>query len=471
MTRIADLDATGQAELVRSKQCSPAELLEETIAAIRRIDPQLNAVIIPLFDEARAQLARGELGSGPFHGVPMLLKDLGATLAGTPQYGGTRVLRDRRWVSPHDSELVARLRRAGFLFVGKANTPELGLSPTTEPDTFGPTRNPWDPSRIVGGSSGGSASAVAARLVALAHAGDGGGSIRNPAGACGIAGLKPSRGRITLGPDKGEAWSGCVTEFVVARSVRDLANVLDCVHGALPGDPHVAPPPARRYAEEPGRPPGRLRIGTFLGNASYPGGADARAALEGCAKLLSSLGHDVHDGYPKELDHDELGHMLAISVAASVAHELATIEQLTGKPVPEDGVEPATWAFAERGRALPVTDYLANLDAMHRYAHRLAAWWNENDLLVTPTMSEPPPAIGTLKGADVERIVRLVPYTSPYNVSGQPGIALPLHWTADGLPLGVQIVARHGEEDLLLRIGAQLEAAAPWIDRRPPICA
>lgn len=471
MTRIAELDATGQAELIRSKQCSPAELLEETIAAIERLDPQLNAVVIPLFDEARAQLAQGALGDGPFHGVPMLLKDLGATLAGTPQYGGTRVLRDRRWVSPHDSELVARFRRAGFLFVGKANTPELGLSPTTEPDTFGPTRNPWDPSRIVGGSSGGSAAAVAARLVALAHAGDGGGSIRNPAGACGIAGLKPSRGRITLGPDKGEAWSGCVTEFVVARSVRDLANVLDCVHGALPGDPHVAPPPARRYSEEPGRSPGRLRIGTFLGNASYPGNADARAALEGAARLLASLGHEVHDGYPKELDHDELGHMLAISVAASVAHELATIERLTGEPVPESGVEPATWAFAERGRALSVTDYLANLDAMHRYAHRLAAWWNTNDLLVTPTMSEPPPEIGTLKGADVERIVRLVPYTSPYNVSGQPGIALPLHWTADGLPLGVQLVARHGEEDLLLRVGAQLEAAAPWSGRRPRICA
>lgn len=471
MTRITDLDATGQAERIRSKQCSPAELLEETIAAIRRIDPQLNAVVIPLFDEAREALARGALGDGPFHGVPMLLKDLGATLAGTPQYGGTRVLRDRRWVSPHDSELVARFRRAGFVFVGKANTPELGLSPTTEPDAFGPTRNPWDPARIVGGSSGGSASAVAARMVALAHAGDGGGSIRNPAGACGIAGLKPSRGRITLGPDKGEAWSGCVTEFVVARSVRDLANVLDCVHGALPGDPHVAPPPARRYAEEPGRAPGRLRIGSFLGNATYPGGADARAALEGCAGLLASLGHDVHDGYPKELDHDELGHMLAISVAASVAHELATIEQWTGAPVPESGVEPATWAFAERGRALAVTDYLANLDAMHRYSHRLAAWWNENDLLVTPTMSEPPPELGTLKGADVERIVRLVPYTSPYNVSGQPAIALPLHWTAEGLPLGVQLVARHGEEDLLLRVGAQLEAAAPWIDRRPPICA
>lgn len=471
MTRPADLDATGQAELIRSKACSPSELLEETIAGIQRVDPKLNAVVIPLFDEAREQLARGKFGEGPFRGVPMLLKDLGAALAGTPQYGGTRVLRDRGWISPHDSELTARFRRAGFLFVGKANTPELGLSPTTEPDTFGPTRNPWNTSRIVGGSSGGSAAAVAARMVAVAHAGDGGGSIRNPAGACGIAGLKPSRGRITLGPDIGEAWSGCVTEFVVARSVRDLAHILDCVHGALPGDPVAAAPPARRYAEELGRDPGRLRIGLFTGNASYPGGPDARAAVEGCGRLLTSLGHDVHLGYPKELDHDDLGRLLGLSVAACVAHELDGIAARTGKPVSPDGVEPATWAFAERGRALSATAYLANLDEMHRYSHRLSAWWETNDLLVTPTMSEPPPEIGTLKGADIERIVRLVPYTSPANVSGQPGIALPLHWTAEGLPLGIQLVARQGAEDLLLRVGSQLEAAAPWIGRRPGVCA
>ena len=471
MTRIADLDATAQAELVRSKSCSPSELLEETIAGIQRVDPKLNAVVIPLFDEAREQLARGEFGDGPFRGVPMLLKDLGATLAGAPQYGGTRVLRDRHWISPHDSELTARFRRAGFLFVGKANTPELGLSPTTEPDTFGPTRNPWKLDRIVGGSSGGSAAAVASRMVAVAHAGDGGGSIRNPAGACGIAGLKPSRGRITLGPDIGEAWSGCVTEFVVARSIRDLANILDCVHGALPGDPVAAAPPARRYAEELGRDPGRLRVGLFTGNASYPGGADARAAVAGCGKLLASLGHHVHDGYPKELDHDDLGRILAVSVAASVAHELAGIAARTGSPVPRDGVEPATWAFAERGRALTAAEYLANLDAMHRYSHRLSTWWETNDLLVTPTMSEPAPEIGTLKGADIERIVRLVPYTSPYNVSGQPGIALPLHWTAEGLPLGIQLIAKQGAEDLLLRVASQIEAAVPWIDRRPPVCA
>jgi amidase len=469
--QLADLDATAQAELVRSKECSPRELLDATIDAIERVNPSLNAVVIPLFDEARAQLERGEFGDGPFRGVPLLLKDLGAALAGTPQYGGTKVLRDRKYISPSDSELTARFRRAGFVFVGKTNTPEFGLSPTTEPDTFGATRNPWNTDRIVGGSSGGSASAVASRMIAIAHAGDGGGSIRNPAGACGVAGLKPSRGRITLGPDTGQSWSDCVTEFVIARTIRDLAHTLDCVHGYFPGDPSPAPAPARPYGEELGREPGRLRVGMFVGNAATPGSPDARAAVEGCARLLAGLGHDVHDGYPPELDRNEIGNLLGISVAASVAHELDIIEQHTGAPVPQDGVEAATWLFAERGRSLSATQYLANLDDMHRYARRICQWWDDNDILITPTMSEAAPPIGELKGVDVERIVRLVPYTAPYNITGQPGLALPLHWTSDGLPLGIQLIARYGAEDLLLRLGSQIEAAAPWIGRRPAVCA
>ena len=471
MIELADLDATAQAELVRSKQCSPRELLDATIDAIERVNPSLNAVIIPLFDYAHEQLARHEYGDGPFLGVPLVLKDLGATLAGTPQYSGTRVLRDHHWVSPNDSELTARFRRAGFIFTGKTNTPEFGLSPTTEPETFGATRNPWHTDRIVGGSSGGSAAAVASRMVALAHAGDGGGSIRNPAGACGVVGLKLSRGRITLGPDIGESWSGCVTEFVIARTVRDLAHVLDCVHGYAAGDPAPAPPPPRPYGDELGRDPGRLRVGMFTGNSATPGSPDARAAVEGCARPLEGLGHYVHDGYPSELDRNELGNLLGVSVAASVAHELDIIAARLGQPVSRDGVEPATWSFAERGRALTATQYLANLDDMHRYARRLHSWWDDNDILITPTMSEAAPPIGELKGADVERIVRLVPYTAPYNISGQPGIALPLHWTSDGLPLGIQLVSRYGGEDELIRLASQIEAAAPWIGRRPTVCA
>ncbi len=469
MTGFADFDATGQAALVANGECSAEELLEWTIAAIERVDPQVNAVVIPLFEHGRAQVARGELGQGPFRGVPTVVKDLGATIAGTPQYKGTRVLRDRNWVSPADTELTARLRRAGFVFVGKANTPELGLSPTTEPNTFGPTRNPWGLDRIVGGSSGGSAAAVAARMVAIAHASDGGGSIRNPAGACGIVGLKPSRGRVTHAPEFGERWDGASTELVVTRSVRDVAGVLDAVAGYVPGDPSPAPPPERPFAEEVGRDPGRLRVGTYVGN---PSSEEPKVAVERCAALLAGLGHVIVDDHPAALDEEGFGAHLATSIAVSVARDIELIAEATGAPVPPDGVEPATWGFVERGRAVSATEHLANLEQLHRYSRRLCQWWGDgNDILVTPTMGEPPPRIGELKGADVERIIRLVPYTASYNVSGQPAIALPLHVSAEGLPVGVQLVAAYGREDLLLRLASQLEAVAPWADRRPPVCA
>ena len=469
---LAALDATAQAELIDSGACSPSELLETCIDAVERLNPTLNSVVIPLYDMARSQVASGAIGEGPFRGVPLLLKDLGATVAGAPQYGGTRFLRDHRWISPRDSTLVERFRAAGFVMFGKTNTPELGLSPTTEPDTFGPTRNPWNPDRIVGGSSGGSAAAVASRVVGLAHAGDGGGSIRNPAGAVGAVGLKPSRGRMTLGPDVGESWSGCVTEHVITRTVRDTASVLDCVAGYAPGDPAPAPPPVRPFAAEVGADPGRLRVGLFWANDHMPGGPDARAAVEQCGRLLEGLGHDVHTGYPTALDRTDAGGLLAVSVMASVAHELEGYSRDVGVPLRRGDVEDATWTFYEQGCKLSATEYLDNLDALHRYARDLCGWWADgNDVLVTPTMAEAPPRIGELKGAPVERIVALVPYTSPFNVSGQPAIALPLFWNEENLPLGVQLVAAYGREDLLIRVAAQLEAAAPWIDRRPPVCA
>jgi amidase len=386
--QLADLDATAQAELVRSGQCSPRELLDATIEAIERVNPKLNAVVIPLFDYAHAQLERGEFGDGPFCGVPLVLKDLGAALAGTPQYGGTRVLRDHKWISPSDSELTARFRRAGFIFTGKTNTPEFGLSPTTEPETFGPTRNPWHTDRIVGGSSGGSASAVASRMVAIAHAGDGGGSIRNPAGACGVVGLKPSRGRITLGPDIGESWSGCVTEFVIARTVRDLAHVLDCVHGYMSGDPAPAPPPARPYGEELGREPGRYVWACSGATPRRRASPDARAAVEGCAKLLAGSATTCTTGTPPNSTRTISAACSAFrwrrrsptSSTSSRAHRRTspTRRCRTGHLVRSPSA----------GRALTATQYLANLDEMHRYARRLSAWWEHNDILITPTMSE-----------------------------------------------------------------------------------
>jgi amidase len=475
-SNLANLDGLDQAQLVADGTCTPVDLVEAAIERIERINPQINAVITPLFEEARAEAAR-PLPAGPYRGVPLLLKDLGCHVAGMPVFGGTRFLRERKWTARHTSFLAERFRAAGFLFVGKTNTPELGLSPTTEPNTFGPTRNPWMLDRIVGGSSGGSAAAVAAGLTPLAHAGDGGGSIRNPAGACGLVGLKPSRARTSLGPEVGEGWAGCTTEHVITRSVRDAAAVLDCVAGPGVGDPYIAPPPGRPYREELGKDPGRLRIGHFVSNDFTPAHPESVAAVDVTARLLASLGHEVEDAYPDALDEPDLGEYTSIAVAASVATDLEAMGRDAGAVVGENDVEPTTWAMAERGRALSATEYLASVAALHAYGRRLRSWWRENtseagyDILITPTMSEPAPQIGSLKGADIERIIHLVPYTMPYNVSGQPAIGLPLHWSADGLPVGIQLVARYGAEDLLVRLASQIEEAQPWSTRRPPLHA
>ncbi|MBJ20931.1 MAG: amidase [bacterium] len=471
------MDATAQAGLIASGQSSASELVEAAIERIEGVNPEINAVVTELFDHARAEAASSALPDGPFRGVPLLLKDLGCHVAGIPVYGGTRFLRDRAWVAPTDSVLAKRFRAAGFIFVGKTNTPELGLSPTTEPDTFGPTRNPWNPDRIVGGSSGGSAAAVAAGLTPLAHAGDGGGSIRNPAGACGLVGLKPSRGRTSLGPGKGEGWAGCVTEHVVTRSVRDAAAVLDCVAGPAPGDPYHAPPPARPFAEELGRAPGRLRIGQFIHNEFTPAHPESVQAVQATAALLGELGHHVDETYPEALDESHLGEWTSTAVSASVAHEISQMEASVGERAKEGDFEPATLAMADHGRALSAAEYVANLDELHAYGRRLRSWWAEEpgadgyDILITPTMAEPAPPIGSIKGAEIDCIIRLVPYTMPYNVSGQPAIGLPLHWSEDGLPVGIQLVSRYGEEGLLIRLASQLEAALPWHERIPPIHA
>jgi amidase len=473
---LADLDGLGQAGLVADGTCTPTDLVEAAIERIERINPQINAVIVPLFERALAEAA-GPLPEGPYRGVPLLLKDLGCHVAGVTVFGGTRFLRDRKWSSPTDSFLAERLRAAGFIFVGKTNTPELGLSPTTEPETFGATRNPWDPTRIVGGSSGGSAAAVAAGLTPLAHAGDGGGSIRNPAGACGLVGLKPSRARTSVGPEVGEGWAGCTTEHVITRSVRDAAAVLDCVAGPGTGDPYIAPPATRPFLDELGQDPGRLRVGCFVRNDFTPAHPESGAAVKIAADLLAALGHEVHDTYPEALDEPDLGESTSMAVAASVAKDLEVMGRDAGEPVGASDVEATTWAMAERGRAISATEYLHCVAELHAYGRRLRSWWREQpgeagyDILITPTMAEPAPLIGSLKGADVERIIRLVPYTMPYNVSGQPAIGLPLHWTAEGLPVGIQLVARYGGEDLLLRLASQLEAAQPWVGRRPPIHA
>ena len=473
---VAWLDATAQAELVRTGQVSPAELVEGAITRVEKLNPELNAVIHPLFDKARAQAA-SELPNGPFRGVPFMVKDLFAPTAGDPIHNGMRVLRDAGNVASDDVYVTARYRRAGFVFVGRTNTPELGLLPTTEPLAHGPTRNPWDVSHSPGGSSGGSAAAVAAGMVPVAHASDGGGSIRIPASMCGLVGLKVSCGRITLGPDRDE--TGLSVNHVVARSVRDSAGILDVTCGPAPGDMVVAPAPARPYRDEVGADPGRLRVGLL---AHDPGGTlhpDCVAAVRGAAALLESLGHHVEESHPAVLDRPaENGASFLARWSTTARLGLQVVGRMVGRELTAADVEPYTWVMAEMANGVSGVDLARALAASAAFTRSLAGWWAGGfDLLLTPTLGSVPPRIGELSpaldDADAFRttLTALVPYTTHFNVSGQPAMSLPLHWNDDGLPVGVQLVAGYAREDVLFRVAAQLEQAQPWAHRRPPVSA
>ena len=473
------LDATAQADLVRRGEVSALELVEHAIARIVRLNPQLNAVIHARFDAARAEADTVVAGSAPFSGVPFLVKDLLCTMAGDPIHFGTRVLRDAGMRAPSDSYLTTKLRAAGLIILGRTNTPELGTLPTTEPDAYGPTRNPWNLAHSTGGSSGGSAAAVAAGLVAAAHANDGGGSIRIPASECGLVGLKPSRGRTSFGPDLGDSINGLVCEGVVTRTVRDTAGLLDAIAGRMPGDPYSAPPPARPYVREVGAAPGRLRIGVHI---TPPGGLgachpEAVAAAGRAAALLSSLGHHVDEAHPEALDDPDVARHFSTMYATNTAWLLDQLETYTGRAVTADDVDSLNWALAELGRACPATQLLDTIHWLHGYTRRVASWWESGfDLLLTPTLPEPPPPLGHFR-PDPDPLVAglrataFAAFTMPFNTTGQPAISLPLHWTSDGLPVGIQLVAPYDGEDLLLRVAAQLEEAQPWADRRPPVHA
>ncbi|MHB8593193.1 MAG: amidase, partial [Acidimicrobiales bacterium] len=450
MPGASDLDAIGQAAAVRRGETTPMELVEEALSRIEALNPELNAVIHSMPDQARRQAA-GELADGPFCGVPLVIKDLIAHSAGDPMHEGTRMLHDMGWVEPEDTYLVAKLRAAGFVIVGRTNTPEFGLVPTTEPEAYGPTRNPWDTSRSTGGSSGGSAAAVASGMVAVAHANDGGGSIRIPASECGLFGLKPSRGRTSLGPEYGEVWSGFVAEHVVTRSVRDSAAVLDVVAGPMPGDPYVAPAAARPFADEVGADPRRLRVGVL---STDPAGvlevdADCVAATRSAAALLGELGHDVDDCYPAALADPGLTPNFVTIYSVYADWCLEDTRRRTGRAVDVGGIEPATWALAQMSRETSPAQYVMALQYLHSFSRALCSWWEVDgyDVLVTPTIPEPPPTLGQFAStpdnplAPLFRSASIVPFTVPYNVTGQPAASIPLHWNAAGLPIGVQLVA------------------------------
>ena len=479
MTDLSHLDATTQAELVRTGAASPIELVDSAIERIEKCNDELNAVIIPLFERARIA-ANGILPDGPFRGVPILIKDLDGTLAGAPYHGGNKLLKELNYIPEVTSYLFSKLEEAGFVIVGKTNTPELGLMPSAEPLTYGPTHNPWDLTRSAGGSSGGSAAAVAAGLVPVAHAGDGGGSIRIPASMCGLFGLKPSRGRISLGPMESESWGGLVMRHVVTRTVRDSAAVLDVLEGYMTGDPYTAPPPARPYRKEVGADPGKLRIGVCTHAPSGLAETDpvCVAAVGDAASLLEGLGHTIEDSAPAALSESGLMDQFSAVMMSSLRADLAELAEIAGRPLTAVDVEPMTWLFSETGGDYDGGDYVRAIHEMHRWTRRMEAWWDLGfDLLLTPTLAEPPPVLGDVGRQDdgglnaAGRSVPFAAYTAPFNVTGQPAMSVPLYRTESGLPIGVQLVAAPFREDLLIRVAAQLEEAAPWADRRPPVHA
>ena len=469
----ARYDGLGLAELVRRGDVTPLELLEAAISAVESRNPEINAVVCRLYDQARGAISAG-LPAGSFTGVPYLLKDLGALYTGAVTTGGSALFKD--YVADHDSEITARLKRAGLVIFGRTNTPELGLASSTEPRLFGPTRNPWNLAHSAGGSSGGSAAAVAAGMAPMAHATDGGGSIRIPASACALFGLKPTRARNPLGPDAGEGWGGASVAHAVTRTVRDSAALLDATAGPDVGDPYWAPPPAGPFLAEVGRDPGRLRIAItttpWNGQPVHDECADAARAA---ARLCERLGHHVEEASPVA-DAAALGAATLIVIGGNLRATMEARAQALGRPLSESDVERITWIRAMDGHTARAADYAHAIGVMHRTGRQVAPFFRRFDVLLTPTMCQPPHPLGVIDmmttdaAAYNKAVLGTIAFTSLWNSCGNPAMSVPLAWSRGGLPLGVQFVGRFGDEATLFRLGAQLEAAQPWFERRPPGC-
>jgi amidase len=486
-------DGLGLAQMIRNGEVTAEEVCNAAIRRIEALNPSLNAVITPMFGEGRRVVQAGP--EGPFAGVPFLLKDLLHAYAGVRMTYGSAAMRD--FVPDHDSTVVKRFKRAGLVALGKTNVPEFGLMGVTEPEAFGPTRNPWDLQHTPGGSSGGSAAAVAARMVPLASANDGGGSIRIPAACCGLFGLKPSRGRVPMGPDYGEAWDGAVCDHVLTRTVRDSAAMLDVLHGPAPGDPYHIAPPDGPFRDAIQQAPESLRVGFStrhpVGGAMHP---ECVQAVEDAAALLDDLGHHVE---PAEPDVDGLAVTRAYITLyfGQIAADLDWITDYLGAKAAQR-MEAGTRALALIGKSLSAGDYVASRRSWNTFARAMGAFHQRYDLYLTSTLAAPPARIGELMPGAVENVgmtlintlnvsklmvasgivdrlatdnFARLPFTQLANLTGQPAMSVPLHWTDEGLPCGVQFIAPFGQEARLLRLAAQLEAAQPWAHRRPPLVA
>lgn len=486
-------DGLALAALVRKGEITPKALVESAIERIERLNPALNAVVHKMYHAAR-RVAESELPDGPFKGVPILLKDLLSWYGGERITSGSRLFRD--FIAPHDSEYVKRVRATGAIVVGKTNTPEFGLTPFTEPELFGPARNPWNPERTTAGSSGGSAAAVASGMVPVAGGGDGGGSIRMPASCCGIFGLKPTRGRTPTGPDNGELWRGAAVEHVLTRSVRDSAAMLDATLGADVGAPYWPEAPLRPYLQDVTTEPGALRVAftttSLMGRTVH---ADCHAAVQDAARLLESLGHHVEEAAPP-IDRERFNRAFILLIASETRADLDDARELLGRTARRTDVEATTWALAMLGLALSGAEYAGALRYLQRASRKIGEFFERYDVLLTPTVASPPFPHGALQPSAGERrllatmgrvrggrlmralgmvdkladsVYEFMPFTAPFNVSGQPAMSLPLYWNNEGLPIGVQFVARYADEATLFRLAGQLERARPWFTRTPAI--
>jgi amidase len=465
-------DGHGLAELIAKRKISPIELLNAVHTRVGALNPKINAICNQCFDKAEAQIKQG-LAEGPFKGVPFVLKDLGHQLAGTVTSFSSRLFNDQK--ADFDSTLVTRYKQSGLVICGKTNTPEFGLAPTTEPVLFGKTHNPWNLELTPGGSSGGAAAAVASRILPMAHATDGGGSIRIPASCCGVFGFKPTRGRVPMGPTQFEGWNGLSAQHALTISVRDSAALLDISAGPELGAPYWAPPPQRRFLEEIGKDPGKLRIALVLTPPSgVPLHPECKNAAAEAAKLCESLGHSVEEA-TLPVDGAALDAARTIIAGVSIARTLEDCAKRIGRPVSETDVEPVTWMYSQTGLKTGSVAYSRAIASCHQFGLAMAKFQQRFDVILSPTLAKPPVRLGLLSplpegvGDFLKERRMFTPFTALYNTTGQPSMSVPLYWSADGLPIGVMFSGRFGEDGTLFRLASQLERAKPWAGRRPNV--
>ncbi|WP_308917977.1 amidase [Jannaschia sp. LMIT008] len=469
-------DATVLAGMVASGEARASDLLDDALARAERLDPRIRALTLLQPVAARTAVEAG-LPDGPFRGVPFLLKDLGAEAVDFPSNGGSRLTANH--VHAYDSELWRRIRATGVVCFGRTTAPEGGVGPATEAAVYGaPTRNPWDPDRTPGGSSGGAGAAVAAGIVPMAHGSDGGGSVRIPASCCGLFGLKATRARLPDGPAAGEGWAGMAIDGFLTRSVRDAATMMDACAGGDPGAPYAAPPMADTYSRAIARPPGRLRIGLcdtrFDGTAIHPDCADA---VRGAGAVLEGLGHHVEPDRP-DADHAGMMRAWTAIVACGTALWIRQVVARRGRDLSPNDVEGVARGAIAHAATIDGPAYLEAVEAIHAYGRAMARAMDGFDILLSATLAEPPARIGRF-AHDTDDFVQYrtgpgmvfdySPFCAAFNASGQPAASVPLHWNADGLPIGVHLAAPFGRDDTLIGLCAELEAAQPWADRRPPI--